>query len=568
MYYKKKDGEECPPGETCEPTTTPQDPTCTDPAPAQTIIGKVDDPSVSAVIKADSRGSEKFDVLQGIPTSESLYGNVKAKEYLYQNTFTQMKGVCTYEVKVKKKYELEWDPKKDVPNANGEGTHEESDIQHDTEEKEYLYTVQRPYSYWKIDNLEVYDIKNATLNNYAWDTVTINPAGYTSPVYSTAQDGNFYPPDQPGDQTAPSEKKTGGKTKPVVPNEQGAFQGLAEQAVAKVEVENDSLMFNSQTIMNNQRTQENGPTPLQIPQPQMIHDNVLYSPGHVISTSKTNKSSQPSTGDIYYNLMSGNINGGANKSFTIGGINPVTVHTPVVIYASTSDDKEHNQKTMPAVSRNATILDRPFTIYMPTSGQHRNIPGYGNRDYAKYVREKQVQFPFDVYTADKSRFIPKNTWVSIPVMQTSTTFFLPVWVDEGFYDVQFRTIAENAPANYATESQANLNLAHHVATDVVPVDVIGRLYDFHVTDIADYNWEKVFRTQSGSANPTGISYWVGQKTIDGDSRGNKEIFTLPIRPGSHPLQGYKNVSVKTGYHFKFDFKTKGNMCATCFAITG
>lgn len=91
------------------------------------------------------------------------------------------------------------------------------------------------------------------------------------------------------------------------------------------------------------------------------------------------------------------------------------------------------------------------------------------------------------------------------------------------------------------------------------MDVIGRLYDFHVTDIADYNWEKVFRTQSGSANPTGVSYWVGQNLIDGEPRGNKAVYTLPIRPGSHPLQGYKNVSVKTGYHFKFDFKTKGNM---------
>lgn len=562
MYYKKKDGTDngCPPGQSCEPEPKPPaEPTCTKPAPAQTVNGKTMDPNVSAVIKADSRGSEKFDVLQGIPTSESLYGNVKAKEYLYQHAFTQMKGVCTFEVKVKKTYILEWDPGKTVPNPDGKGSHEEPDPQRETEDREYTYTIQRPYSFWKIDNLEVYDIDRATLTNYAWDTVTIQPAGYHPPEYAATQDGNYFPPDPPGTLTAPSETKSGGKTKPSVPNEQGAFQGMAEQAVKKVEVQNDSLVFKGQTIISGARTQENGPTPSRIPEPTMINDNVLYSPGHVISKTKTNKNSQPSTGEIFYNLMDGSINGGSNRSFPIPGINPVTVHTPVVIYASTTDDRAHNQKTNPAAGRNATILDRPFTIYMPTGGQHRNIPGYGNRDYAKYIRDKQVKFPFDVYTADKSRFIPKNTWVSIPVMQTAETFFLPVWVDEGFYDIQFRTIAENAPPDYTSESHANLNLAHHAATDVIPVDVIGRLYDFHVTDIADYNWEKVFRTQSGSANPTGVSYWVGQNLIDGEPRGNKAVYTLPIRPGSHPLQGYKNVSVKTGYHFKFDFKTKGNM---------
>ena len=42
-------------------------------------------------------------------------------------------------------------------------------------------------------------------------------------------------------------------------------------------------------------------------------------------------------------------------------------------------------------------------------------------------------------------------------------------------------------------------------------------------------------------------------------RGNALPYTLPIAPGKHPVQGYKNAAVKTGYHFKFDLKTKGNM---------
>ena len=70
-----------------------------------------------------------------------------------------------------------------------------------------------------------------------------------------------------------------------------------------------------------------------------------------------------------------------------------------------------------------------------------------------------------------------------------------MWVDEGDYQVYFRTIAENAPPDYTTQPDANTNLSHHVATDIEPVEVIGRVYDFHITDIADYNWETVFRKQ-------------------------------------------------------------------------
>ena len=91
------------------------------------------------------------------------------------------------------------------------------------------------------------------------------------------------------------------------------------------------------------------------------------------------------------------------------------------------------------------------------------------------------------------------------------------------------------------------------------MEVIGRLYDFRITDIADFAWESVFRTQKGSATPTGNAYWVGTKGIDGAPRGNTPPYVLPVRQGSHPESGKKNVSVKTGYHFKFEVMTKGNM---------
>ncbi|MEC0207259.1 DUF5704 domain-containing protein [Paenibacillus lautus] len=544
-------------------TDPPPPPTnsCTPPTPGAKVNGKYMDPVVTAKILADQRGNEKFDVLQGIPTSESLYGNILARSFLVQNTFVQMSGTCTFEVNVEKTWTLHWDPGKPGPNGPDGKPTTVPDPQQAEEVVRERYTVQRPYSYWVIDNLEVYQINQGLLRNYALpgEQISIYPQGYQPPQFTANQTGAFYPPTPPNPIVAPAGSYGGSsyKSKPSPPSEN--LQSVAEAGVEKVQVTNDSLNFNGATIMNGSRVAETGPTPGSIPEPSQIDENVLYRPGNMISSSKVNRANTTSAGTIFYGQMPGNINGGSDKEFPIYGINTVTVHTPVVNYSSVTDDRAHNQKTNPNYNRAAFILDRPFTVRIPTSGQHTNYPGYGNRDYAKYFRTKQVRFPFDTYNNSRTVFYPKNTWIDIPVNQLDTEFFLPVWVDEGDYQVYFRNIAENAPPELPYQYDANLDLVNHVAVDEVSVEVIGRLYDFHITDIADYNWENVFRTQKGSAMPTGISYWVGMNGIDGAPRGNTAQYTLPIRPGSHPIEGYKNVAIKTGYHFKFDFKSKGNM---------
>ncbi|TKJ87789.1 hypothetical protein PaeCFBP13512_18350 [Paenibacillus sp. CFBP13512] len=527
-----------------EPPTTGPSAICTIPQAGQQLTGKYMDPMVSAIIKADRRGSEMFDVAQGIPTSESLYGNVFALNYLSQHTFTEYIGECTYRISVKRTYKLKWDDgeKKDTKTVN------------------YSFDIQRPYAFWKIDQLGVYGIKQATLNNYAFadNKIIISPNNYIPPSYSVLTTGTYYAPKNPGNQNGGTKNLTkSGSSRPSIPDESSDMKRKAENAVDDVEVENDNLKFNNEIIMDSTRTIKKGPTPKALPMPTMIGKDTLYSANHMIPKTKTNLKNAPSTGTIEYNLLPGNIDGGANQTFPINGINTVTVHTPVVNYSLVSDDQKHNQTTVPDAYSSALILDRPFSVRIPTGGQHVNYPGYGNRDYAKYIRTKQVQFPFDTYNKEQTTFIPKNTWVDVPVNQLDTTFFLPVWVDEGKYDVLFRTIAENAPSSFTVQHNANVTLDNHVAVESVPVEVIGRVYDFHITDIADYNWQIVFHPWQNLAVPDGTSYWVGENGIDGAPRGNTAPYVLPVRQGSHPF--YRNLAVKTGYHFKFDLKTKGNM---------
>ncbi|WP_302476280.1 DUF5704 domain-containing protein [Paenibacillus sp. DCT19] len=538
-----------------------------------TTMNKSDlDPNARGAIKADNRDAERFDVLKGIPTSESLYTNAIADNYLFDQSWARMTGKTTYDCSVTLTYEREWTiPGPEVCPPEGACSPGPPVKTGDTVTKPYNFQITRDYSYWKINKLEVYKIAKATMENYALPgtMVTMLPSGYTPPTLESRNDEAVESHVKPAPTAAISytpPKRTGGlNSPPDVPDDTALLKGMAESNTPQSKVNNDLVKFNNTKVMDDVEATKDGPTPTNIPDPTPIGRDVLYKPNNMISSSLLNKANTTSSGEIFYDLLPGNVNGGANKTLPIPGINTVTVHTPVVNYAWVSDDQPHNQKTVPDPNSSALILERPFIVRIPTSGQHLDVasyPGYGNRDYAKYFRIKQVQFPFDVYNADRSQFIPAETWVDIPVNQLDTQFYLPVWVDEGHYQVKFRNIAENAPSTFTTQPDANTNLAHHVATDTVPVEVIGRLYDFHVTDISDYNWENVFRKQMGSSAASGVSYWTGTNGIDGDPRGNLAPFVLPIRPGSHPVQGFRNIAVKTGYHVKFDLKTKGNMFGT------
>lgn len=528
-------------------------------------------PNATGVIRADNRGNERFNVLQGIPTSETLYANVFANNYIFQHTFANMSGKVNYSCSVDVTYVLNWKVKQpDKCDAEGNCTPQPDKPMTETTTRTYTFTLQRDYSYWEIKNIEVYGIDRASVSNYALPsggTVFLYPTGYSAPTLSTTHSSSasdHVRPKNTGTISYNPPAINGGYSKPSPPNDQSKLKSMAESQTGDPDVRNDTVTFNGSTIMNGNWTTKTGPTPGKIPAPSTIGANVLYSSGLNISSSLTNANNTPSSGTIYYDIVPGYVNGGSDKQFSINGINTVTVHTPVVNYSSVSNDSAHNQKTVPTAGRSALILDRPFTVTIPTSGQHQNYLNYGNRDYAKWTRDRQVRFEFGVLTApnDNSTYIPPGTWISFPAGQATRTFYLPVWVDEGYYNIYTRTIAENAPSSFTTETDANMNLQNHVATRTLPVEVIGRIYDFRVTDIADFNWETVFRTAQGSSNPRGNYYPVGENGIDGAPNGRVFPYELPIRRGSHPAQGYKNVAVKMGYHFKFDVKTKGNMFGT------
>ena len=47
----------------------------------------------------------------------------------------------------------------------------------------------------------------------------------------------------------------------------------------------------------------------------------------------------------------------------------------------------------------------------------------------------------DDYDTSNDKFIKAGTWIAIG--HTEPRFYLPMWVNEGTYDIQFRTVAVN-----------------------------------------------------------------------------------------------------------------------------
>ncbi|WP_229758027.1 DUF5704 domain-containing protein, partial [Paenibacillus marchantiophytorum] len=348
---------------------TPGDPTCTpsgggscphtvgQPTEGPTRPASVIDPSVSGVNRADNRGAEKFNVLQGIPTSESLYTNVFAYNYLYKQNWVPKSGKTTYKCSVTLNYILH------TQVCSKAGC---TDI-YNSASRTYNFDVYRDYSYWEIKALEVHKINNATMSNYALPsgTVTMYPSGYTPPSLQYQNDTDVLK------HVHPASAPTISYTPPQVegtspPDDTSRLKGMAESGIADSKVNNDTVKFSPNggslsTIMDGAQYPKNGPTPGDIPAPTMIGQDVLYKPNNVISNSLANNPNTPTTGTIYYEMLTPSVGGATLPGFTINGINTVTVHTPVVNYSDIPDiNRPFDQSMNPDYSKTVLVLGRPF----------------------------------------------------------------------------------------------------------------------------------------------------------------------------------------------------------------
>lgn len=509
----------------------------------------------TGVIGADNRGNEAYDVSNGIPGTEAVYANVFTSKYLAGSKFIRKYGKKIYNVKVSVTYNLSWeekDPKtgklvprtKDVP-------------------MNYTYQVEREYSYWTIESLGIYALDKAVVRNAALDrgSVTLIPLGYSplavSYTHSEKEADHLLEPVTKGETVAVSLSPISISDNTVPDN---SFKTEAEANVNQIKCKNDKLIFNGETIMSPAIQEKKTEIPKEIPSGLLeVGENVLYKSGIMIPASKANGEYE-SSGIVYYKAVAELKPASVGTEIPLSEINPVTVHTPVVCDGMVQDNRSDNQMIAPDIGRASLVLDRPFYVTLPTTGNHRYIQGYGYRDYGKYTGGREVKFTFDTYKGSSAAglFIPQNTWTSVT---ENNLFYLPTWVPEGKYEIRYRSTAINAAANDGcgkTEYLANTELSNYAAEDNSMVQISGRIYGLNIYDVTDYPmWEKVFRLPN-SLKRTDFCYTVGTKNQNGESNGQNPKYTITMVNGSHPI--YKNQGIlKTGYITRFSLTTVGSM---------
>ncbi|MDA3844987.1 MAG: hypothetical protein PF505_00390, partial [Vallitaleaceae bacterium] len=279
----------------------------------------------------------------------------------------------------------------------------------------------------------------------------------------------------------------------------------------------------------------------------------------------------PATTVVNYNLITsvGSVETTVQEEIPT---NAVVVHTPVVCTASVNNDMENDQSVEMDEGYMSVILGKSTSFGLSTLGTHLTIPGYGTNDYTSYTTSKQVRFPFDIYMnathQNPSKYLAANTWCQLPLSKEAFDIYVPTWVDEGIYEVEFRTVSLNAVGTGATQELANYNPEFYVAMATVDVEVKGRLYGFTITDINDYpDWESVFREDEGETEHSDNYYYGGVNTLNGPDDIEEE-WTVPIIAGSHPSITGKG-PLKTGYGFEFELETIGNYAddLACISIS-
>lgn len=549
------------------------------------IYEKKDNVNITqAIIRADERDAEKFDTMQGIPTTEDLYVNVFGDEYLYNYDIKEVSGSIPYTVNLSKTYNLSWtetytvtvtdycsgtcknadEDDKDKSCSGHKSKETRTRNYSDTQTVNKSYTINRSYSYYEIERLLIRGLKEAEVVNGALPggKITIQASNYTAPVVDTWHSSNLHDHIiEPAQRSFHLGSVNYNGSSP--PNEN--WRGKADALLEDIRVRNDKFIFNGATLLDNGYNNSVAPESGMIPKSPRVHKNVFYTDDLTIPRELHNNLYESSGHIRYTKIEDINTNSDKDLLVPINEINSVTVHTPVVSHPQEVylyDDRDFNQQTHKyATDHVSLILGRSNEISYTIEGMHRSIPGYGEKDYTKYAKTKQIRCPFDVYLGNdrQGEFIPKNTWKDLVLGETNYKVYIPTWVDEGDYDIQFRTIAINANDLSLTQDHANLDSSNYVSTHKLPVSIVGRLYGFRITDINDYpDWQTVFRQNNKSKEHSGNYYYSGIADENGRILDNRaEQYTIPLVKGSHPE--YPTLGpIKTGYKFNFELKAIGN----------
>lgn len=577
------------------------------PEPSPPIVLPIDSPSPYAVIDGDKYGSQYFISKQGISTTESQHVYVKTKDYLLGYRLVNKTGKITLVVPVTMTYTLRYYTA--TPEEFG-GPQEVIDTVTDTQ---YI-PVEKAYSYWEIASLEYYTPSSANVYNYSLPNgevkLRVNSSYLNVPSLSTRhssnRDDHIIFPKQVTEGihlTYDTPITSDDGYRPHI--EYIDLTPYALEMTEELKVKNDYLVFNGSLVMSDVIAEKIAPRPnasTMVHSNKITHDKALFTEGQIIDALKKN-GVYSSNGNVTYQRHPMSVNAfNSSKSFNLS-VNDVFIHTPVICDPIiNSDNDKWVQLLNPTEGAYHMVLDpdtslNDFTVRISNKLPHSNRLGYYERDFSRsfidpenvsYIAKKdgivrnEMKLPFDVYIDTYNDNNPENddlikagTWIVLG--RETHRFYVPMWVQEGVYTAQFRTVAVNGEGKLSnTETTRNTNINNYVATATRTFQISGRIYGFTLYDISDEGrWKDVFRIKDtmmfkyfeGAVDGTkranyhddyAYYYTVGIKNQYGYQTGRNNKFTLPLINGSHPK--YRNVgALKTGYAFRFMLDTTGEM---------
>lgn len=409
-------------------------------------------------------GSDTYDVEKGIPSGELMYlkGSVDKGKYILR--CKKVTAELTTTVSVPVTYILKWT---DYYGVNREETR-----------KIYRnYQVTRQFSYYAFDSLEQYCLKEIILRG--------EPVGGDYYIeLEGVEDKNILDGTiKYGDSACHIEGYSVGKCtnvetitvtgnnylKPSIP--EGDYSQVAESLVGDIEARSDKIVIGGIEVMSDKHGVKSGAAP----EPTFYIEQVSVSDTDIRIPRNTENGLEYKLGGtlVYVNSQ------GSTYKQSINGLKTVTIHTPVVSQMTVKANKSLNQSVNPC--DNDIVLGSKFIIYFDDYAPHRNIKGYGLRNYGAYVGTRDISCPFDVIY--KGVRYHKGSWIKV----TTDTVELTVCEDnaEGEYEILVRTCAYNCPEklrNVNMQPKANLSVNSYGAVSSAKVRIIGKIYDLKADD--------------------------------------------------------------------------------------
>ena len=545
------------------------------------------EPKPEIEISAWEQGNPLFTVDHengGIPVNEYIYIKTVVPDFLLDALFAYKEGEVTVDIPVRRTYQLNW---REIVGEDEDGIPIYENFS-DTITRQSYVPVTREYRYIELVQLEYYYLSNILVINETLEKGELEceigggmlEQFVQKPLLWEHFDGESLHLQEPEEfetgivlETVSLYSENG---VPSIPTED--FSVMAEEMVGEFLVRDDYFSFLGNTYLSgefvdydkdHQRTMQEIFGQIQQPLYEAVTEKLLIPEnienGIHESCGEIRYKRAESISKIYPEIV----------SFEPEAINPVYIHTPVYCEGILdADNKKFCQLVSPEDSAVMLVPDEEgisgdLIVTISNTGKHSEKQGYGTRDYSKTlgspdlsylarndngVLRNEVQFPFDVYLDVGKNQDPTddilyaaNEWIAVG--KDSARFYLPLWVEEGIFEVNFRSVAVNS-SGYEEFSEENRNtqMENYIATASALVQVSGKIFGLKIKDITDYPlWESVFKT--------GEDYSVGTKDEYGRSTKRNSLYTLPVCEGSHPSVG--RACYKPGYLARFQLSVTG-----------